>query len=232
MPFSSLQFLLIVYMLYICIFLLLILPLYPQKLALTSPTSGGRSVGVVRLCTKATELATYGVLPGGSDNYSKTQPTNNSSHKTTHHAQTKQHTKLHTMPKQNHTKLHTMLKQNSTQNYTPCSNKSAHKLHTMLKQISTQNYTPCSNKTAHKTTRHAQTNQHTKLHTMLKQNSTQYYTPCSNKTAHKTTQTVRDTVLNEYNADTINAHNLACYTLNSNSIEICVVMKCCTHISQ
>jgi hypothetical protein len=31
-------------------------PLYPQKLALTSPTSGGRSVGIVRSRTKATEL--------------------------------------------------------------------------------------------------------------------------------------------------------------------------------
>jgi hypothetical protein len=29
--------------------------LYPQKLALTSPTSGGRSFGMVRLQTKATE---------------------------------------------------------------------------------------------------------------------------------------------------------------------------------
>jgi hypothetical protein len=29
--------------------------LYLQKLALTSPTSGGRSVGIVRLRTKATE---------------------------------------------------------------------------------------------------------------------------------------------------------------------------------
>jgi hypothetical protein len=29
----------------------------PQKLALTSPTSGGRSVGVVRSWTKATECA-------------------------------------------------------------------------------------------------------------------------------------------------------------------------------
>jgi hypothetical protein len=28
---------------------------YPQKLALTSPTSGGRSIGIVRLWTKATE---------------------------------------------------------------------------------------------------------------------------------------------------------------------------------
>jgi len=30
-------------------------PLYPQKLALTSPTGGGRSVGIVRSRTKATE---------------------------------------------------------------------------------------------------------------------------------------------------------------------------------
>jgi len=33
-------------------------PLYPQKLALTSPTGGGRSVGTVRVRTKATELLT------------------------------------------------------------------------------------------------------------------------------------------------------------------------------
>jgi len=31
-------------------------PLYPQKLALTSPTGGGRSVGIVRVRTKAKEL--------------------------------------------------------------------------------------------------------------------------------------------------------------------------------
>jgi hypothetical protein len=31
-------------------------PLYPQKLSLTSPTSGGRSVGIVRSRTKFTEL--------------------------------------------------------------------------------------------------------------------------------------------------------------------------------
>jgi hypothetical protein len=31
-------------------------PLYQQKLALTSPTSGGRSVGIARSRTKATEL--------------------------------------------------------------------------------------------------------------------------------------------------------------------------------
>jgi hypothetical protein len=30
--------------------------LYPQKLAFSSPTSGGRSVGIVRLLTKATEF--------------------------------------------------------------------------------------------------------------------------------------------------------------------------------
>jgi len=29
---------------------------YPQKLALTSPTGGGRSVGIVRVRTKATEF--------------------------------------------------------------------------------------------------------------------------------------------------------------------------------
>jgi hypothetical protein len=33
--------------------------LYPQKLTLTSPTSGGRSVGVVRLRTKATEFYSF-----------------------------------------------------------------------------------------------------------------------------------------------------------------------------
>jgi len=32
-------------------------PLYPQNLALTSPTGGGRSVGVVRSRTKATEFS-------------------------------------------------------------------------------------------------------------------------------------------------------------------------------
>jgi hypothetical protein len=30
---------------------------YPQKLALTSPTSGGRSVGIIRLRTQATEFS-------------------------------------------------------------------------------------------------------------------------------------------------------------------------------
>jgi hypothetical protein len=32
-------------------------PLYPQKLALTSPTGGSRSVGIVRSRTKATEFS-------------------------------------------------------------------------------------------------------------------------------------------------------------------------------
>ena len=32
-------------------------PLYPQKLTLTSPTGGGRSVGIVRSRTKATEFS-------------------------------------------------------------------------------------------------------------------------------------------------------------------------------
>jgi len=32
-------------------------PLYPQKLALTSPIGGGRSVGIVRVRTKATEFS-------------------------------------------------------------------------------------------------------------------------------------------------------------------------------
>jgi len=34
-------------------------PLYPQKLALTPPTGGGRSVGIVRVLTKATEFVLF-----------------------------------------------------------------------------------------------------------------------------------------------------------------------------
>ena len=34
-------------------------PLYPQKLALTSPTGGGRSVGIVRVRTKTTEFVLF-----------------------------------------------------------------------------------------------------------------------------------------------------------------------------
>ena len=37
-------------------------PIYPQKLALTSPTGGGRSVGIVRVRTKATEFSLYEVM--------------------------------------------------------------------------------------------------------------------------------------------------------------------------
>ena len=39
-------------------------PLYPQKLALTSPTGGGRSVGIVRVRTKATEFSLVVLLTG------------------------------------------------------------------------------------------------------------------------------------------------------------------------
>jgi hypothetical protein len=39
--------------------------LYPQKLALTSPRSGGRSVGIVGLRTKATEFVVN--VPDGSE---------------------------------------------------------------------------------------------------------------------------------------------------------------------
>jgi len=35
-------------------------PLYPQKLALTSPTGGGRSLGIVRVRTEATEFVLMG----------------------------------------------------------------------------------------------------------------------------------------------------------------------------
>ena len=37
-------------------------PLYPQKLALTSPTGGGRSVGMVRSRTEATEFSLVLIL--------------------------------------------------------------------------------------------------------------------------------------------------------------------------
>ena len=42
-------------------------PLYSKKLALTSPTGGGRSVGIVRVRTKATEFCFILVssLPAG-----------------------------------------------------------------------------------------------------------------------------------------------------------------------
>jgi hypothetical protein len=34
-------------------------PLYPQKLAITSPTSGGRSVGIVRSRTQTMEFRVF-----------------------------------------------------------------------------------------------------------------------------------------------------------------------------
>ena len=37
-------------------------PLYPQKLALTSPTGGGRSVGIVRMRTKATKFSLFFIM--------------------------------------------------------------------------------------------------------------------------------------------------------------------------
>ena len=39
-------------------------PLYPQKLALTSPTGGGRSVGIVRSRTKAMEFSSEFIRGG------------------------------------------------------------------------------------------------------------------------------------------------------------------------
>ena len=43
-------------------------PLYPQKLALTSPTGGGRSVGIVRVRTKAMEFSFSCSLTPGTGN--------------------------------------------------------------------------------------------------------------------------------------------------------------------
>ena len=39
-------------------------PLYPKKLALTSATGGGRSVGIVRSRTKAKELSSRSLCEG------------------------------------------------------------------------------------------------------------------------------------------------------------------------
>jgi hypothetical protein len=51
---------------------------YPQKLALTSPTSGRRSVDIVRFLTKATELLLLGVnLQWTSSGEFNTGPTSN-----------------------------------------------------------------------------------------------------------------------------------------------------------
>jgi len=45
------------YVTLLCYIILCYVILYPQKLALTSPTGGGRSVGIVRVRTKATEFS-------------------------------------------------------------------------------------------------------------------------------------------------------------------------------
>jgi hypothetical protein len=48
--------------------------LYPQKLALTSPTSDGRSVGIVRSRTQATEFSFFSEIScGGVDWITATQ---------------------------------------------------------------------------------------------------------------------------------------------------------------
>ena len=47
-------------------------PLYPQKLELTSPTGGGRSVGIVRVRTKTMEFCFMKMLTGVSAPDSRT----------------------------------------------------------------------------------------------------------------------------------------------------------------
>jgi len=44
-------------------------PLYPQKLALTSPTDGGRSVGIVCVRTKATEFSLVAIQKHSSEHH-------------------------------------------------------------------------------------------------------------------------------------------------------------------
>jgi len=51
-------------------------PLYLQKLALTSPTGGGRSVGIVRVRTKATEFVLF-VFSSSSSSSSNNNNNNN-----------------------------------------------------------------------------------------------------------------------------------------------------------
>ena len=46
-------------------------PLYPQKLELTSPTGGGRSVGIVRSRTKATEFSLVFILAERFSNFKR-----------------------------------------------------------------------------------------------------------------------------------------------------------------
>ena len=47
-------------------------PLYPHKLALTSPTGGGRSVGMVRSRTEATEFSFFSIIRSGNSSISRT----------------------------------------------------------------------------------------------------------------------------------------------------------------
>ena len=48
-------------------------PLYPLKLALTSPTGGGRSIGIVRVRTKATEFYQPVTLGGRTMNWKRVE---------------------------------------------------------------------------------------------------------------------------------------------------------------
>ena len=48
-------------------------PLYPQKLALTSPTAGGRSVGIVHVRTKATEFSFFSLVSYGAEAWTLTK---------------------------------------------------------------------------------------------------------------------------------------------------------------
>jgi hypothetical protein len=43
-------------------------PLYPQKLAITSPTSGGRSIGIVRSGTQTMEFSFFFSLTDKNEN--------------------------------------------------------------------------------------------------------------------------------------------------------------------
>ena len=52
-------------------------PLYPRKLALTSPTGGGRSVGIVLSRTKTTEFS-FSLVLGSASLYFDADKTDNS----------------------------------------------------------------------------------------------------------------------------------------------------------
>jgi hypothetical protein len=60
---NLISFITVFYISFSFLFFLYATPLYPQTLALTSPTSGGISVGIVRLQTKATELLVLVIIP-------------------------------------------------------------------------------------------------------------------------------------------------------------------------